>query len=386
MERLEANNAEHDARVWRKAFLALAIILSGALGFFYSIQAYPGILKTEITIQKKANINPAEPITINFSFSMPKDAYGSRIKVEPAEGVKLRWENSNRKLTIIPEKFWKPETEYNIYLPESRNILFAKTPATKVIFSTVSYPRVKSFFPENGAKDVLVDIEDPIIVNFDKSTEGFFIKFVLEPFSEMTYQNNPGKTEFRLLPKDKMEDGVRHEIRIYAKYAYDPEDNYMDIHRSSFETKPLPPVTWEKDYTLRLEQARKYTRAKIAAGKYIDINLSAQVLSVFEDGKLLDSYLVSTGKRGMDTPKGTWSILEKRQRPWSKKYALYMPWFMLFTRQGHGLHELPEWPGGYKEGANHLGIPVSHGCVRLGIGPAKMTYDWAEIGTPVVVY
>ena len=88
----------------------------------------------------------------------------------------------------------------------------------------------------------------------------------------------------------------------------------------------------------------------------------------------------------MDTPKGTWSILEKRQRPWSKKYALYMPWFMLFTRQGHGLHELPEWPGGYKEGANHLGIPVSHGCVRLGIGPAKMTYDWAEIGTPVVVY
>ena len=59
-----------------------------------------------------------------------------------------------------------------------------------------------------------------------------------------------------------------------------------------------------------------------------------------------------------------------------------MPFWMQFTGMGHGIHELPEWPGGYKEGAAHLGIPVSHGCVRLGIGPAQTVYNWADKGTP----
>jgi lipoprotein-anchoring transpeptidase ErfK/SrfK len=64
-----------------------------------------------------------------------------------------------------------------------------------------------------------------------------------------------------------------------------------------------------------------------------------------------------------------------------------MPFWMAITPGGSfGIHELPEWPDGDKNGANDLGSPVSHGCVRLGIGPAERVYNWAEIGTPVVVY
>jgi lipoprotein-anchoring transpeptidase ErfK/SrfK len=64
-----------------------------------------------------------------------------------------------------------------------------------------------------------------------------------------------------------------------------------------------------------------------------------------------------------------------------------MPYWMAIVPGGKfGIHELPEWPGGYKEGANHLGTPVSHGCVRLGVGPAQTVYNWADIGTPVVVH
>jgi hypothetical protein len=66
---------------------------------------------------------------------------------------------------------------------------------------------------------------------------------------------------------------------------------------------------------------------------------------------------------------------------------LYMPYWMAITPDGkYGIHELPEWPGGYKEGANHLGRPVSHGCVRLGVGAAKTVYEWASEGTTVVVH
>jgi lipoprotein-anchoring transpeptidase ErfK/SrfK len=126
--------------------------------------------------------------------------------------------------------------------------------------------------------------------------------------------------------------------------------------------------------------------AKIKEGKYVDINLAKQQLSIFENGERLGTYKVSTGKRGMATPTGTFKVMSKSGRAFSKKYNLYMPYWMQFTGVGHGIHELPEWKNGYKEGANHLGIPVSHGCVRLGVGPAAKVYDWSDKGTPIVIH
>lgn len=120
-------------------------------------------------------------------------------------------------------------------------------------------------------------------------------------------------------------------------------------------------------------------------GKKIVIHLKTQTMDVVENGEVLHSFQISSGKRGMQTPTGTFTVLNKSPRAYSKTYGLYMPFWMAFTTRGHGIHELPEWPNGYKEGENHLGTPVSHGCVRLGVGSAKTVYDWAEVGTVVEV-
>lgn len=121
-------------------------------------------------------------------------------------------------------------------------------------------------------------------------------------------------------------------------------------------------------------------------GKAIMIDLSDQKLSYYQDGFRLATHQVSTGAWGYPTPIGEFAVINKIPRAYSKKYGLYMPWWMAFAGKGtYGLHELPEWPNGYKEGANHLGTPVSHGCIRLGVGPAKELYDWAEVGTKVIV-
>jgi len=119
--------------------------------------------------------------------------------------------------------------------------------------------------------------------------------------------------------------------------------------------------------------------------KWIRLALSDQKLLYGQGPKLFGESLISTGKPGYKTPIGDFSVLNKIPLAWSKTYGLYMPYWMSFTSRGHGIHELPYWPGGYREGADHLGKPVSHGCVRLGIGPAKELYDWAEIGTRVKV-
>jgi lipoprotein-anchoring transpeptidase ErfK/SrfK len=373
-------------------FFTLAFAAGGFLGVTYSIQAYPEIFKTNIQIDKKTNIDLEENLSINFSNPVFENSYSGikvvRISAQGGQEEKtvLRWENSDRKLTITPKNIWKAEGQYKIILPDGKNKMFLPVPAETFDFSTVSLPKVRDISPANGEKDVVLGIEDPIVVSFEKSAENYSLRVALDPVVSLTYQSDPEKKQFKILPEEKIKEGMEYKITVSVRHIKDPSQNYQEIFKSSFSTKAPPPKNWEKDFTARLEQARKFTKAQITAGKYIDINLSQQILSTFQDGKLLDSYMVSTGKRGLETPKGQFKVLEKRVRPWSKKYALYMPWFMLFTTQGHGIHELPEWPGGYKEGAAHLGTPVSHGCVRLGVGPAKIVYDWADIGTPVVTY
>lgn len=124
--------------------------------------------------------------------------------------------------------------------------------------------------------------------------------------------------------------------------------------------------------------------------KYIDINISDQKLQYFENGNKLGEYPVSSGKISMPTPLGEFKIKNKAKVAYSKKYALYMPYWMQFTSAGHGLHGLPYWiyKGGkiVYEGENHLGRRVSHGCVRLPIPAAEKVFAWAEVGTTVIIH
>lgn len=124
--------------------------------------------------------------------------------------------------------------------------------------------------------------------------------------------------------------------------------------------------------------------AKLA--KRIEITLSKQELAYYLGDVELGRFPVSTGKRGSPTPTGEFKVYSKHPRAWSNRAKLWMPNWMAFYPTGlYGIHELPEWPGGKKEGADHLGTPASGGCVRLGVGPAKLLYDWAPVGTEVVI-
>lgn len=137
--------------------------------------------------------------------------------------------------------------------------------------------------------------------------------------------------------------------------------------------------------SVSIPKAEILIEPKIKDGKYIDISVSNQVMTIFDDGLKINSFLISTGKYGMPTPLGMFSVKKKEDNHWSSTYGLWMPYSMNFYSSFY-IHELPYWPGGYREGESHLGVRVSHGCIRLGIGPAKYVYDWSEIGTPVYVH
>ena len=117
----------------------------------------------------------------------------------------------------------------------------------------------------------------------------------------------------------------------------------------------------------------------------IEIILATQELNYYVNGVKWRSFSVSTGKPSMPTPTGEFTIVNKSKKAWSRAYGLWMPFWLGLDRGRIGIHELPVWPGGYREGEDHLGKAVSHGCIRLGVGPAEYLFNRVDVGTKVLI-
>jgi len=129
------------------------------------------------------------------------------------------------------------------------------------------------------------------------------------------------------------------------------------------------------------------------ASKYIEIDISQQKLFTFQNGTIVKTYRVSTGK-DYPTPIGTFTILNKSGLGFSSIYNVWMPYWMgfSFSNELHayfGIHELPYYYSGsnkIQRPRDFIGRPNTGGCVALDIGEAKEVYQFADIGTPVVIY
>jgi hypothetical protein len=155
-----------------------------------------------------------------------------------------------------------------------------------------------------------------------------------------------------------------------------------------WHTDPHDPDTDHDGFSDGLEVQNGYDPLRGGGAKLprrIVIDLKKQQLSYEVGPQVILTFPVSTGKAGDRTPKGTFAVESKSLKAWSAAHGLWMPYWLNFYKGKYGIHELPIWPSGYQETAAHLGTPVSHGCVRLGIGPAKQIYDLAEVGTPVLI-
>lgn len=126
------------------------------------------------------------------------------------------------------------------------------------------------------------------------------------------------------------------------------------------------------------------SKDKIKLEKRIEVNTGDQELGYFVGEVRMGKFPISSGVNN-STPKGQYKIINKISKAWSS-YGLWMPYWMGLGTGRFGIHELPIWPSGYREGEDHLGTPVSHGCIRLGIGPAEFLYNWADINTSVFIY
>ncbi len=166
------------------------------------------------------------------------------------------------------------------------------------------------------------------------------------------------------------------------------KDGLSDDLELKFKTDPYKPDSDSDGFTDGNEVEWGYNPLSTSTVKLIqkiEVDLKKQRLSYFVSNIKLKEFVVSTGKKSTPTPKGEFKIQNKILKAWSKTHGLWMPYW-LGLGGGIGIHELPIWPSGYREGENHLGTPVSHGCIRLGLKNAAYIYERVTPGISVKVY
>lgn len=129
-----------------------------------------------------------------------------------------------------------------------------------------------------------------------------------------------------------------------------------------------------------------------ANGKVIVIVISDQRLTAYQDGQVVVTSLVATGRPELATPKGTFHVMAKYSplkfvSPWPKGNPYWYPdeWVsygMLFANGGFFLHDAP-WRTHYGPGTNQT--QGTHGCVNVPKAAMATLYNWAAVGTTVVI-
>jgi len=144
---------------------------------------------------------------------------------------------------------------------------------------------------------------------------------------------------------------------------------------------------WVDRRSIRAVYPRLSPPEGIDNGRWIEVNLYQQTMTVYEDSRLIFATLVGTGYEPYFTQPGLFQIYEK------KEFETMEGAFETGKADYYYLQDVPSTM--YYDGPRALhgaywrqryGYELSHGCVNLSIGDAGWLFEWAEVGDWVYVW
>jgi len=203
---------------------------------------------------------------------------------------------------------------------------------------------------------------------------------------------DPGEiASFTFWGKADSEPSVYREF--FAPYMEGSNDIFRD---AEFKVDFYTGVTNESASDLRTkllfaETSMRVNDMAIEGKRSAEVDLSDQKLWLKLDDTIVREFRVSTGAKATPTPLGTFKILLKNEvRIGRAKPHYIMPRFQMFTPQGAALHALPSLgnDGGvfWTEARDHIGTPVSHGCVRMLPEDADFAYEFLSVGDSIYIH
>ncbi|MDJ0719117.1 MAG: L,D-transpeptidase [Prochloraceae cyanobacterium] len=128
------------------------------------------------------------------------------------------------------------------------------------------------------------------------------------------------------------------------------------------------------------EIVQKMDALQTSQQRWIEIKLSSQRLIAWEGGSQVFAVTVSTGTVSTPTHPGIFAVQRKvrTERMRGSDYDVPDVPYTMYYHRGYAIH------GAYWH--ENFGTPVSHGCTNLRVKDAKWLYQWASVGTPVIVH
>jgi len=121
-----------------------------------------------------------------------------------------------------------------------------------------------------------------------------------------------------------------------------------------------------------------------AFSKLIEVDVNTKRLYAYQNGQLVNTFLVTAGVAATPTPIGEFHIWDKvaLQTMTGPGYVQpRVPWINYFDHLGDAVH------GNYWRASSVFGnVNTSHGCVGVQVNQAEWIYNWAPIGTTVITH
>jgi hypothetical protein len=196
--------------------------------------------------------------------------------------------------------------------------------------------------------------------------------------------------------------GELNSAQTLSDYQQAIEDLNMDL--TNFQAmvadyNDKTPYNQVHQTDLQLLQHYGYMNTKVVV-----VSLAEQAVRVYDNGKLVRAFLVTTGQPDLPTPPGTWWVEGKKSPTEFKSTApqnspeWYPPtpinFAMQFHSNGYFLHD-SWWRTQYGPGTNfpHIdpggtqySIHGSHGCVNMSEADAQWLYNFVQVYTHVLIY
>jgi lipoprotein-anchoring transpeptidase ErfK/SrfK len=126
--------------------------------------------------------------------------------------------------------------------------------------------------------------------------------------------------------------------------------------------------------------ATAIAKLRKTSDRWIEVQLENQRLVAWEGNKPVYAIIVSTGTDTYPTRPGIFAIQTKHEvaRMQGADYDIPDVPFTMYYDNSYAIH------GAYWN--RRFGTPVSHGCVNVAVNHAEWLFNWAAVGTPVIVH
>jgi len=119
----------------------------------------------------------------------------------------------------------------------------------------------------------------------------------------------------------------------------------------------------------------------------LEVSLSQRKLTVLDEGHVVERYTIAVGKPSAPTPTGRFAITDRLNTgdP-TGPYGC-----CILATSALAPHAIQDWSGGNRIAihstpeTSSIGLPVSHGCMRLTLPEGQWLLDHIPLGTPLLI-